>query len=361
MEKYTTIHYHNYLELDKLLSAQNLRSVALGTPAHEEMLFIVVHQVYELWFKQIIHELESVVAMFDDDRVDERSISEAVARLERVAEIQRLLIAQIGVMETMTPLDFLDFRNYLFPASGFQSFQFRYIETLLGLEDSQRMTYNGTPYTSVFTENQQNILRGVGERNLFRMVEAWLERTPFLTFKGFDFLEKYRQAVAAMLAKERQAIEKSDYLTDAEKTMRLKMLGSTDSYFDFIFDPSVHAQFAAEGKLKLSYKATLAALLITLYHDEPILNQPFTLLQRLVTLDENLTTWRYRHAQMVLRMLGRKIGTGGSSGFDYLAATAGRHVIFGDFHNLSTLLIPRSELPPLSAVLRRELGFYFSK
>jgi tryptophan 2,3-dioxygenase len=160
MEKYTTIHYHNYLDLDKLLSAQNPRSVALGEPAHEEMLFIVVHQVYELWFKQIIHELESVIAMFDDDLVDERSVGEAVARLERVAEIQKLLIEQIRVMETMTPLDFLDFRNYLFPASGFQSFQFRLVETLFGLEEKQRLTYNGQPFTSVFTEKQQKYTEG---------------------------------------------------------------------------------------------------------------------------------------------------------------------------------------------------------
>jgi tryptophan 2,3-dioxygenase len=192
-------------------------------------------------------------------------------------------------------------------------------------------------------------------------VEAWLERTPFLSLKGFDFIKNYQKAVSKMLKNERTAIEKSLYLNDDEKALRLKMLGSTGTYFQFVFDPSVHAALCADGKLKLSYKATIAALLITLYHDEPILNQPFTLLQRLITLDENLTTWRIRHAQMVQRMLGRKIGTGGSSGYDYLAATAAKHPIFSDFHNLSTLLIPRSELPPLPSSFRRELGFFFSE
>jgi len=110
----------------------------------------------------------------------------------------------------------------------------------------------------------------------------------------------------------------------------------------------------------MSYKATLAALLINLYRDEPILHNPFNLLQCLVEIDEQLTTWRYRHTQMVLRMLGKKIGTGGSSGYDYLHATAVKHHVFADLHNISTLLIPRSELPELPTELKQNLGFHFS-
>ena len=116
--KYTTIHYHSYLELDKILDAQHPRSEKLSdNPAHEETLFIIVHQVYELWFKQIIHELKSVVHLFGEDRTDERNLGVVNHRLDRVKEIMRLIIQQIRVLETMTPLDFLDFRNYLFPAS----------------------------------------------------------------------------------------------------------------------------------------------------------------------------------------------------------------------------------------------------
>ena len=359
-EKYATIHYHSYLELDKILGAQSLRSEALGTPAHEEMLFIVTHQVYELWFKQMIHEIQSVVDMFDRDAVDERSIGTAVARLDRVIEIQHLLIQQIKVMETMTALDFLDFRSYLFPASGFQSFQFRLLEGLLGLKESRRLTYNQKPYDIVFSAEQQDILRGVGSKNLFELVEKWLERTPFLEFSDFNFLAYYRQAVQNMLEREQQAIKESPFLNDEEKDMRLRMSGSTDTYFQSVLDEAAHKQSVDNGQTRLSYKATVAALLITLYNDEPILHTPALLLNRLVTLDENMTTWRYRHAQMVLRMLGRKIGTGGSSGHDYLQATAAQHLIFRDFHNISTLLIPRSELPPLPAHLVQELGFYFS-
>lgn len=358
--KYATIHYHNYLELEQLLSAQKPRSEAIGEPAHDEMLFIVVHQVYELWFKQMIHELQSIVAFFGDEQVDERNIGTMVARLDRIIEIQKLLIEQIKVMETMTPLDFLEFRSVLFPASGFQSFQFRVIETLLGLTNDNRLTYSGQSFDSVFEEKHRDILRGVSERTLFDVVAAWLERMPFLQFQGFDFLENYRLAVGKMLATEQANILDSNYLNDKEKEMRLRMLGATDSYFQSIFDEKNHAQAIAEGKLRLSYRATIAALLITLYNDEPILQQPFNLLNRLTTIDENLTTWRYRHAQMVMRMLGKKIGTGGSSGHDYLKKTAEQHAIFADLHNLSTLLIPRSALPKLPDNLKKELGFYFS-
>ena len=123
--KYSSIHYNSYLQIDKLLECQTLRSEELGVPAHDEMLFIITHQVYELWFKQMNHELRSVLDLFDDGTVNEKNMGVAVARLHRVGEILELMIKQIGILETMTPLDFLDFRSYLFPASGFQSFQFR--------------------------------------------------------------------------------------------------------------------------------------------------------------------------------------------------------------------------------------------
>src|SRR4030095_2713662 len=141
-EKFTAVHYHSYLQLEKILDAQFPRSTQVQeVTAHDEMLFIIMHQVYELWFKQIIHELESISIMFEDNIMDEREISTAVSRLERIIEIQKLLIQQINVMETLTAMDFLDFRQYLFPASGFQSLQFRVIENLLGLKQDQRLQY----------------------------------------------------------------------------------------------------------------------------------------------------------------------------------------------------------------------------
>ena len=114
-------------------------------------------------------------------------------------------------------------------------------------------------------------------------------------------------------------------------------------------------------KKRLSHKATQAALLIFLYRDEPILHSPFNLLSRLMDVDELFTTWRQRHAIMVRRMIGAKIGTGGSSGHAYLQKTADRHKIFSDLADLSTFFIPRSALPELPENIKRNLGYYFNR
>lgn len=359
--EYSAIHYNSYLELEKLLGAQTLRSVELGKPAHEEMLFIITHQVYELWFKQINHELYSVADMFQNDIVDERNLNTCVGRLDRVIGIFRLLIEQIRVLESMTPLDFLDFRSYLFPASGFQSFQFREMEVLLGLKEEKRTTYHGHGYQSVFNEKKKELLQKLeANKSVLELVEEWLERTPFLELGDFNFLEYYQNAVETMLAKEKKAIMATDAIDDHYKEMRIKMLGDTHTYFANIMDEKKHEELLEKGEVKMSYKATIAILFINLYRDEPILQMPFRLLSRLTDIDDFLTTWRFRHAQMVLRMLGNKVGTGGSSGHKYLAQTAKDHHIFGDLHNASTLLIPRSELPELPVEMKKRLGFYFS-
>ncbi|MDX1479679.1 MAG: tryptophan 2,3-dioxygenase family protein [Saprospiraceae bacterium] len=360
-DKYSSVHYHSYLDLDRVLGAQHLRSAELGRPAHEEMLFIIVHQVYELWFKQIIHELQSVMEMFEDDLVDEREISTAVARLRRITKIQELMIKQITVIETMTPLDFLDFRNYLFPASGFQSYQFRVVEIMMGLRTSERLHYNEAPFHAVFDAARREHLETLEERrSLLELLEQWLERTPFLESHEFNFIEEYKKAVQRMLASERKAIMDSEILTDGTKQQRLRMLGDTDTYFATVLNPSHHRELREKGELKLSYKATIAALLIHLYREEPILQMPYQLLSTLMDIEEHFTNWRQRHAQMVLRMIGRKTGTGGSSGHAYLAATAREHQIFSDLYNISTLLIPRSELPKLPDDMKRRLGYYFT-
>ena len=130
----SSIHYDQYLQLQKILDAQKLRSVEFNKPAHDEMLFIIVHQVYELWFKEILHDLGSIMELFSEGAVEEAQIGVAISRLDRIVKIQKILVDQIDIIETITPLDFLDFRNYLLPASGFQSFQFRQMEVSLGLK-----------------------------------------------------------------------------------------------------------------------------------------------------------------------------------------------------------------------------------
>src|SRR5512143_3576998 len=198
---YPTLYYADYLRINELLSLQRRKSDEYGAPAHDEMLFIIIHQVYELWFKQILHELTSVLDLFGRDRVDEQDIGLAVSRLGRVSEIQKILIDQLRVLETMTALDFLDFRDYLFPASGFQSVQFRLVENMLGLRPAQRLLYNRFAYHTRVSAEHQALLRDSETKvSLFDAVERWLERTPFLSFEGFDFWASYRDAVHRMLS-----------------------------------------------------------------------------------------------------------------------------------------------------------------
>lgn len=138
--------YGKYLRLDRLLSAQKLESARHGRLAHDEMLFIITHQAYELWFKQILFELDAVQATFARDRVDDRDIGQVTRGLDRVTEILKLVVLQLDVLETMTPLDFLEFRDLLYPASGFQSAQFREIEVRLGLRPEDRLRFDDQPF-----------------------------------------------------------------------------------------------------------------------------------------------------------------------------------------------------------------------
>ena len=120
--------YGSYLKIPELLSLQHALS---DPPHHDEMLFIIVHQSYELWFKQILHEVDNAIVHLDADRV-----AEATRLLRRVVAIQHPLIQMVNVLETMRPQDFLGFRYHLNPASGFQSVQFRELEFALGLKNA---------------------------------------------------------------------------------------------------------------------------------------------------------------------------------------------------------------------------------
>jgi tryptophan 2,3-dioxygenase len=356
------LYYADYLQLDRLLSSQSPKSAEHGKPAHDEMLFIIVHQAYELWFKQILHELDSIIGIFKKDYIEEKAIGIAVDRLIRIAEIEKVIIEQLRILETMTPLDFLDFRDLLTPASGFQSFQFRLLENKFGLKPEWRKQYDKSGYAAhLSTTHREFVKRAEDEPSLFELIERWLERTPFLDLPGFNFWASYRAAVNRMLENDRQIIQNNPILSDKEKEAQLQELAQTETSFAALFDEEKHRQLIQKGQRRLSYRATHAALLIHLYRDEPILHLPFRLLTVLVDVDELLTTWRYRHALMVQRMIGSKIGTGGSSGYHYLRTTIDSHKIFGDLFNLSTFLIPRSALPALPADFEKNLGFYFDQ
>jgi tryptophan 2,3-dioxygenase len=341
--KYEDVHYHDYLQLDKILGAQHPESVKRNISAHDEMLFIIIHQAYELWFKQLHHEADLVVEIMRKPAVNDNSpeLQTVVHRLNRMVVILRVLIHQIDILETMTPMDFLDFRDMLRPASGFQSWQFKLLEAKLGLKFEYR--HGKEYYTSQLRQEHIELIKSAENSNSFlQLVNDWLERMPFFNerelWKDFEpapenehpFWSAYKKTYATSLA-------------EAEK--------NNMEAFDEVFF------LQKETHYTLSAKANRAALFIMLYRGYPLLQLPFQLLNNLLEIDEQLSTWRHRHMNMVHRMIGTRIGTGGSSGKDYLKSAADKHYIFKEIAQLTSFLIERRRLPELPKEVESKLGF----
>ena len=234
------MNYDDYLKVGDLLKLQRPRSKEIGRDAHDEMLFIIVHQAYELWFKQILTELDSVLNLFSKEKIDERWMEMIHSRLSRICEIQKLLVDQVKVLETMTPLDFLDFRDLLIPASGFQSFQFRLIEMKLGLKREDRLKYNSQDFDKSLKAEQADSVRLIETQpSLFALVERWLERTPFLEMKGFDFWKEYRNSVEKTLQDDLQTIHQNVELAPEFKARNIQMLEMSLQSFRQLFDEKV--------------------------------------------------------------------------------------------------------------------------
>lgn len=352
-------YYGDYLMLDKLLGAQSLQSTKYGESAHDEMLFIIVHQVYELWFKQILHELNSVIDTFLPEKVGDNQLISVVHRLHRVTQIQQLLNDQISIMETMTPQQFLAFRDYLVPASGFQSIQFKRLEISLGLKREFRIDFDKQSFYKRLTDEDRELLEGLEKKpSLFDLIDRWLARLPLLKTEDFEFWKHYKSATDSLLFDDRQTIEQNPTLSEVEKRQELADWEATRENFDALFDKARYDELREQGKFRLSHDAMLSALFIKQYSEAPIFNLPFQLITALTDIDEKLTIWRYRHAMMVQRMLGTKIGTGGSSGHHYLKKTTETNRIFSDFFNMATFLLPKAMLPDLPESVSKKVGFY---
>ena len=354
------MNYESYLALDVLLSAQRPVSDTKGRPAHDELLFISIHQTYELWFKQILFELNSILQILSQNKVNEKEMDKVVARLARINQIFKILVSQVDVLETMTPMDFLEFRDLIYSASGFQSFQFRLVENKLGLRSADRLNYNSLPYHATLSESQaQLVIQAEKEKSLFDCLDSWLSRTPFLNMSGFKFWEKYQESAETMFAQDESFIDKNSQLNEEEKK-RLKLnINSSREAFSSLFNEKLYNEMRARGDWRLSYLAVHGALLIQLYRDQPIFQLPFRLITEVLDLDSHLTQWRYRHTLMVKRMLGLRIGTGGSSGAKYLRESTEKHKIFEDFFKLTTFFIPRNRLPELPKDFEEKMGFNF--
>jgi len=352
------ISYGDYLQLDKLLHAQQPQSKVHGREVHDEHLFIITHQAYELWFKQVIFEIDSIRVIFlEETGVNEEKMLEVIKRLQRVVMIIKLLVDQVLILETMTPLDFMDFRDYLSSASGFQSLQFRLLENKLGIKESNRVRYNQSNYRRVYEDKPEEISALVAseeEPSLSEVVQRWLERTPGLE-SDFDFASKYKEAVDNIMKEAMQEIEAET--NESKKTHLLSNYKKKQEQFESIFDSEVHSALVRRGERRFTHKALLGALMIVSYCQEPRFHQPNQLLMALMDIDSLITKWRYNHVMLVQRMLGSsQLGTGGSSGYQYLRSTLSeRYKVFIDLFNMSTFLIPRNMIPPLTPSMRSEL------
>ena len=249
--KHSTLSYNKYLKVPDLIGLQE----CLSDPTHhDELLFITIHQAYELWFKQILHELDAVMVKMNEDR-----LASAAHTMRRVVEIEKLLITQIHILETMTPISFLGFRDQLNPASGFQSMQFREIEFASG-------------------HKQGNIL------NEFRE-------------DAFAY---------ARLRKRFEAPALGDAFYAALRNRGL--------------DAPASDNLEDEQGRKISYGKRTQAVVEILTHFEKRYEE-FQLAEALLEHDEYFSLWRSHHIKMVERMVGTKRGTGGSEGVGYLRTT----------------------------------------
>jgi len=246
--------YGKYLKVPELLSLQRTLS---DPPQHDETLFIIIHQVYELWFKQMLHEVGAVAACLS------AGDTKGATRLcRRLIEIQRVLVQQVAVLETMTPPDFMQFREHLNPASGFQSYQFRALEFRSGLKEPR--------YLSSHAEDPLAT----------RMLEDALAE-PSLRDRWEDLLRS--------------------------RGLEYPVLEDAD------------APEAREAKTMARMQSLLAV-----YRDRGPLYDLYILAEAFIEYDENFMHWRQHHVLMVERMIGMKHGTGGSEGVGYLRTTLDR-------------------------------------
>lgn len=342
------VNYHDYLQLDRILNAQSPESDKQGLPAHDEMLFIVIHQAYELWFKQLHHEVDSVLAIMGKPSLNDNSpeLQTVVHRVNRCVTILRVLVHQIDIMETMTPMDFLDFRDMLRPASGFQSWQFKELEAKLGLKYDFR--HGKEYYTSQLREEHVRIIRQAEEnRSLLDLLNSWLERMPFFeeeeNWMGLEVHEPV-EGLSPFWC---------EYLYQYRQSLSEVEMANLAAFESTFLQPPGKA----DASRSLSPLANRAALFIMLYRGYPVLQLPFQLLNGLLEIDEQLSSWRHRHMNMVHRMIGSRIGTGGSSGKDYLKSAADKHYIFREIAQLNSFLIERRKLPQLPPLVETRLGF----
>lgn len=363
------MNYWDYIQVESLLRLQGGVEDDERSLANDEVVFVVVHQVYELWFKLVLRELSSARDLFDQAPVPDVAMAQAVRSVRRVTTIFRQAVQHFEVMETLTTRDYLGFRDNLLGASGFQSAQLREIELLLGLDDDARIGFGGEGTSggegykkallsldgspSPARERLERRLADVAARDgspshprprtVKDLVYAWLERTPIPD--GADaFLERivaaHRNECGRRVG---LAVARMPHLS--EDVVRERFEAEVAFGERFLLgeeDPT------ADAASKASKRRVRAALMfLESYRELPRLAWPREVVDSLIEMEQGMIIWRQRHARMVERVIGRRVGTGGSSGVDYLDRTALTYRIFGDLWAVRTLLLREEAVPPL--------------
>ena len=350
--------YWDYHKVDHLLSLQGGLEDDESQLMPDELHFIVVHQTLELWFKLILSELRLARDHLAAPEVPEEHIPHVVRHLGRVIEIFKLGVSQFDVVETLTPRDFLAFRDKLSPASGFQSFQLREIEILLGLEEAQRVRLGkvtAMDYLRGLAERSpgganawSHIQQARSETTLLEALGLWLHRTPIQGSHPSDAGDS--EAVDAFL---REYLSAYEGTIDDQMARMIAIGAAPEAGLRSRFDATragAHAFLGAEdvpeSERLYTRRIRAAILFVECYRELPLLAWPRRLLDTVAELEERMVLFRQRHARMVERVIGRRVGTGGSSGVDYLDKTA-QYRVFQDLWSVRTLFMKREALPPL--------------
>jgi tryptophan 2,3-dioxygenase len=356
--------YWDYIKVEQLLSLQSGIADSEESLTNEEVMFIVIHQIDELWFKLALRELVATRDHFAADHVAEDTMAAAVRGLRRATTLFGQLSSHFALMETMTTRDYLGFRDKLSPASGFQSAQMREIEIVMGLSEDQRIPLGAESYLQALRNadgSESPASSRVKARledpvSLRHAIDEWLWRTPIdgSTPDAHDddarvlaFVDRFCAAQAAEIDGVR-ARAMDDAMTDADRD-RLASRYDREKAAARAF---LRAEGDADAQLdddarRRQRRIRAAILFIESYRELPLLAWPRELLDGIVALEQAFVIFRQRHARMVERIIGRRTGTGGSAGVDYLDRTALEYRVFRDVWAVRTLLLRREALPPL--------------
>jgi tryptophan 2,3-dioxygenase len=361
--------YWDYIKVEELVSLQGGLEASDAGLSNDEVMFITIHQIDELWMKLALRELISVRDLFKQERVPEQSLASAVRGLRRMALLFELIGNHFPLMETMTTRDYLAFRDKLSPASGFQSAQLREIEILMGLADEQRIPlgHEGTYMRALLAPDgsESPASRRVARRREDRptlkdALEAWLYRTPIQGSTpdqpGDDeVVRRFVDAYCEAQAKEvdlATALAVHDALTERD-VERLRERYAKEKAGARAF---LEATDQPEQARRRVGRVRAALVFIESYRELPLLAFPREVIDAIVALEQSFVIFRQRHARMVERVIGRRVGTGGSAGVDYLDQTALRYRIFHDVWATRTLLVRRDALPPVERAEAYALG-----